>query len=59
MFHVGMEAESFADLAFFLYSIALGYLIDVLYLERRVGVVGEVDLYADFGVDLLEDVAGD
>lgn len=56
---IGMQAEPLADLAFLLYPVALGYLVYVLYVKGRVGVVGEEDLYADLGVCLLEDVAAD
>lgn len=59
MLHVGVQAESFADLALLLDPVALGDLVNVFYREGRVGVVGEEDLDADLCVGLLEDVAGD
>ena len=58
MSDIVMEGESLADLAFLLDTVALGYLVYVLNLKGRVGVVSEEDLYADLGVYLLEDVAG-
>lgn len=53
-----VEGEPLADLALLLNPVALGYLVYVLNLKGRVGVVGEEDLQADLGVYLLEDVAG-